>query len=241
MSLRLWSVTIDARDHGALGNWWAETLGWTVTASDDDDSLLEPPDHALPYLLTIHVDEPLRVKNRVHLDLASQSVDHQRQLVDSLVARGAQRLDVGQAGDEPWVVLADPEGHAFCVLEPRSAYLGRGPIASIVLDAADPLTLGAFYRDLLHLDMEVHHDRWVTLRGAGGTTPDIDLVQDDEPKQDKNRIHLDLAPEPGDDQQAEVARAIALGAQPVDIGQGEQTWVVLADPDGNEICILRPR
>ncbi len=53
----------------------------------------------------------------------------------------------------------------------------------------------------------------------------------------KNRLHLDLRPK---DQAAEVARLEALGAQRVDVGQGpDVTWVVLADPDGNEFCVLR--
>ena len=52
----------------------------------------------------------------------------------------------------------------------------------------------------------------------------------------KNRLHLDLRP---DDQEAEVARFEQLGARRVDIGQGDQTWVVLADPEGNEFCILQ--
>lgn len=54
----------------------------------------------------------------------------------------------------------------------------------------------------------------------------------------KNRLHFDLRP---DDQAAEVARVEALGARKVDIGQGNQTWIVMADPEGNEFCILRAR
>ena len=61
------------------------------------------------------------------------------------------------------------------------------------------------------------------------------------PKVGKNRLHLDIAPPPGGDQEAEVERLTALGATRVDIGQGEVTWVVLADPDGNEFCVLTPR
>jgi hypothetical protein len=57
-----------------------------------------------------------------------------------------------------------------------------------------------------------------------------------EPKSGKNRLHLDLRPR---DQAAEVARLEGLGARRIDIGQGDQTWVVLADPDGNEFCVLR--
>lgn len=57
----------------------------------------------------------------------------------------------------------------------------------------------------------------------------------------KNRLHLDLAPGPDDDQEAEVRRLEALGAVRVNVGQGDVTWVVLADPEGNEFCVLSPR
>ena len=57
-----------------------------------------------------------------------------------------------------------------------------------------------------------------------------------EPKVGENRLHLDLRPV---DQAAEVARLEQLGARRVDIGQGDVTWVVMADPDGNEFCVLR--
>jgi len=61
------------------------------------------------------------------------------------------------------------------------------------------------------------------------------------PKTRKNRLHLDIAPPAGADQQAEVERLTALGAARVDIGQGDVSWVVMADPDGNEFCVLTPR
>ena len=69
-----------------------------------------------------------------------------------------------------------------------------------------------------------------------GVSPDILFLKVPEEKQEKVRLHIDLRP---DDQDAEVARAEAMGATRVDIGQGEETWVVLADPQGNEFCILR--
>jgi hypothetical protein len=63
-----------------------------------------------------------------------------------------------------------------------------------------------------------------------------------ERKQVKNRLHIDLAPRAHDDQAAEVARLEAMGATRVDVGQpGDSTWVVLADPEGNEFCVLSPR
>jgi hypothetical protein len=71
-----------------------------------------------------------------------------------------------------------------------------------------------------------------------GVAPDLLFLRVPEAKSVKNRVHLDLRP---DDQAAEVARLEALGASRVDIGQGEVSWVVMADPDGNEFCVLAPR
>jgi hypothetical protein len=72
--------------------------------------------------------------------------------------------------------------------------------------------------------------------------PGLVFVPVPEGKTVKNRLHLDLAPRADDDQSAEVERLLALGASRVDVGQGESTsWVVLADPEGNEFCVLSPR
>ena len=61
------------------------------------------------------------------------------------------------------------------------------------------------------------------------------------PKLGKNRLHLDIAPPADGDQEAEVERLISLGAKRIDIGQGDVPWEVMADPDGNEFCVLTPR
>jgi hypothetical protein len=71
--------------------------------------------------------------------------------------------------------------------------------------------------------------------------PGLVFVPVPEGKSVKNRLHIDLAPAPDDDQAAEVARLVGLGAKRVDVGQGERSWVVLADPEGNEFCVLTSR
>lgn len=72
--------------------------------------------------------------------------------------------------------------------------------------------------------------------------PGLCFVPVPEGKTVKNRLHLDLASRAGDDQEAEVQRLVDLGATRVDVGQGDEvTWVVLADPEGNEFCVLSPR
>ncbi|GMA33284.1 VOC family protein [Litorihabitans aurantiacus] len=72
--------------------------------------------------------------------------------------------------------------------------------------------------------------------------PGLVFVLVDHEKETKNRLHMDLAPHTSDDRDAEIARLVDLGASRVDVGQGpEVTWTVLADPDGNEFCVLSSR
>ncbi|MGV9630510.1 VOC family protein [Streptomyces sp. NPDC003487] len=117
MTLEWEQVIVDAADPGALGRWWAEALGWTVVTDDPDEFEIRPAPDRLPGLLFVPVPEAKTVKNRLHLDF--RPVD-QRAEVERLLALGARRADVGQ-GEQPWVVLADPEGNEFCVLGERPA------------------------------------------------------------------------------------------------------------------------
>jgi catechol 2,3-dioxygenase-like lactoylglutathione lyase family enzyme len=104
-------------DPVALGQWWCEALGWVVVDDDPPVFEVQPQDGRLPALLFLAVDEPKRSKNRLHLDFRP---DDQAAEVERLLALGAVRVDIGQ-GDVPWVVLADPEGNEFCVLNERLA------------------------------------------------------------------------------------------------------------------------
>jgi hypothetical protein len=207
--------------------------------------VVEPPGNSQSYDVPALVfgggDDAKTTKNRVHLDLASDSLDHQAELVARLVATGAAHVDVGQS-DVPWIVLADPDGNEFCVLEPRERHIGRGPIASIVVDAADPHAVARFWVAASGWPIFAEHEGGVTLHNPRGLLPDLDFVPVDDPKSTKNRVHLDVAPYDGEDHAAEVARLVALGAAHVDVGQGpDVTWVVLGDPEHNEFCVLRPQ
>jgi catechol 2,3-dioxygenase-like lactoylglutathione lyase family enzyme len=105
----------------------------------------------------------------------------------------------------------------------------------ICIDAADIEALAAWWSDVLGWHREPADDGDVVLRAPAGAGPDWLFLAVPDDKVVKNRIHFDFTPE---DQQAEVDRLIALGARHVDIGQGDESWVVLADPEGNEFCIL---
>jgi predicted enzyme related to lactoylglutathione lyase len=110
------SLVVDAADPRALARFWSEVLAWPITAEDDEEVEVAPPDgHAATPLLFVLVPDDKGAKNRLHLDLRP---DDQAAEVERIVALGARRVDVGQ-GDVSWVVLADPEGNEFCVLSGR--------------------------------------------------------------------------------------------------------------------------
>jgi predicted enzyme related to lactoylglutathione lyase len=121
VSVRFYSIVVDAADPRSLGRWWAEALNWQVTHDDGDEvdvAVGEGPDgkEIEPILTFVPVPERKAGKNRLHIDLAPDDRDAE---VDRLLALGATRADIGQGDDVSWVVLADPEGNEFCVLSAR--------------------------------------------------------------------------------------------------------------------------
>ena len=121
--IRIQCVVIDCAEPHELARFWAAALGWRVTFSSDAECALEPPEGSpetdvSPDLVFLRVPDEKVVKNRLHLDLLPDAQDTQ---VERLLALGATRAEIGQTGEEPWVVLADPEGNEFCVLAPRPA------------------------------------------------------------------------------------------------------------------------
>jgi catechol 2,3-dioxygenase-like lactoylglutathione lyase family enzyme len=119
----------------------------------------------------------------------------------------------------------------------------------LIIDAHDPARLAGFWCEVLGYRVTDQDADLVEIadwspedevRRSGPPRPALVFVRVPEDKTVKNRLHIDVNPVDRD-QDAEVERLLALGARHVDIGQGEQTWVVLADPEGNEFCVLRTR
>ncbi len=120
MDLRIQCLCIDTTDPARLASFWQSALGWRRTYERADEVVLEPPsgtrdDGVVPDLVFNRVPESKAGKNRLHLDLRPQD---QAAEVARLEGLGARRVDVGQGADVTWVVMADPEGNEFCVLEP---------------------------------------------------------------------------------------------------------------------------
>src|SRR5579875_307869 len=118
MALGIQCMCFDTTDPSGLAAFWQAALGWRRTHEDDGEVVLEPPagspqDGAAPDLLFLRVPEKTVGKNRLHLDLRPED---QAMEVARLESLGARRVDVGQAADVSWVVMADPDGNEFCVL-----------------------------------------------------------------------------------------------------------------------------
>lgn len=107
----------------------------------------------------------------------------------------------------------------------------------ITVDASDPAALGRWWCEALGwVVVDDEHPDVFEIRRTADEIPGILFLRTGASKADKNRLHLDLRP---DDQDREVERLLSMGATQIDIGQGDASWVVLADPEGNEFCVLR--
>jgi hypothetical protein len=109
----------------------------------------------------------------------------------------------------------------------------------LVIDCADPERVAAFWAAALGytvLDREA--DGTIEIGLPSGAPPTLLFQRVPESKTVKNRLHIDVRAV-GTDQATELQRLLGLGARQIDIGQGDVTWVVLADPEGNEFCLLR--
>ncbi|OLF16858.1 VOC family protein [Actinophytocola xanthii] len=116
-------------------------------------------------------------------------------------------------------------------------------LVNMVVDAADPDALAGFWSELLGWRTEgsLPGEVDVIAPEDDGWRMDLVFVPVEEPKAVKNRVHLDLASASPDQQMAILDRALALGARRADVGQRNVPWFVLADPEGNEFCVLEPR
>lgn len=234
------NLVFDATAPQVLGRFYQGLLG-TSTLTDTPEafesrlSVAGGPDLDLCFQ---RVATPPPPGGRLHLDLAGGP--RQAEVVERALSLGARHLDIGQRG-VPWVVLADPEGNPFCVMESRPAYQRSGAIAAIPVDSRDPA------RDL---DFWTELSGWVpddagvptAMRHRSGHGPLIEFLPEPRGKDpDKNRMHLDLRLEPGDDPDAVVARLRDLGGHEMFPDWGDLPWRVFADPSGNEFCLLPAR
>ena len=208
-----------ARSGSTLGRFWAAVTGCSYAEPDSPD---DPGDVVGPVegmgIAICSVPEEKTVKNRVHLDVHTDSVD-------SLLALGA-RPAPGYGGD-PWTVLLDPEGGEFC------AFVREGELPAyrgyeLVLDSQDAEAQARWWAEIFGVEPDNEGEAYWSIGNVPGM-PFESLVFDPvpEPKRVKNRVHWDVY---GDVGEFTARGATVLAELP--------RWTVLADPEGNEFCVF---
>ena len=222
MPARLVALCIDANDPRLLARFWAEALRWDVGDDRGDEVALVPTDGTSFTIVFRRAAEPNRIaQHRVHLDLTTSSLDDQRGSVERLLALGARHLDVGQGPDADHVVLADPEGYAFCLIEPWNRFLSTcGRLGALSCDGSR--SVGSFWSAALGWPLVWDEGEETAIRAPDGTGPFVTWGgPPDNPRTDRLRLVVE----------GDVDELVALGATPA--GDG-----VLRDPDGNALRVL---
>ncbi len=230
MPSRLLAVTFDAHDPERLASFWSELL--TRPVVDHRGGLLLPGDET-QLGLRFSVSREAKVdRNRIHLHLTSESAAHQQRTVTTALGLGAGPLDVGQLPEEEHVVLADPEGNEFCVIEPGNAFLaGCGFLGELAGEGTRDA--GLFWSQALGWPLVWDQDEETAVQSPRGGTKVAWGGPPVAPLTRGRRQRYDLAAE--GDLAREVDRLISLGA--TRIRADADGAVLLADPDDTEFCM----
>ncbi|WP_328473560.1 VOC family protein [Actinoplanes sp. NBC_00393] len=226
--MRLRAVTFEASDPVRAAQFWAALL--RREAIEDADGVLLPGTGTQLGLRFVAGRAGRLGKNRMHLHLTSADLDEQRRTVAMALESGGRHLDVGQLPEEEHVVLADPAGYEFCVIEPGNAYLaGCGPLGELACDGTREV--GLFWSKVLGWPLVWEHGAETAIQSPGGGTKIAWSGSPAAPKTEPNRQRFDLLVAADGEQSA----LVSLGATRLEIDKNGA--VLLADPDGNEFSV----
>jgi catechol 2,3-dioxygenase-like lactoylglutathione lyase family enzyme len=231
MGSRLLAVTFEAPRPADPARFWAGLLGRPV--AEDAGGVLLPGEGAQLGVRFVPGRAGELGANRMHLHLTSADLDDRLRTVATALGLGARRLDVGQRPEDGHVVLADPAGYEFCVIEPGNAYLaGCGRLGELACEGTRQV--GLFWSAVLGWPLVWDQDEETAVQSPRGGTKVAWGGPPETSKTGPDRQRFDLVPVDAD-QQAEVDRLISLGATRV--ATDVDGAVVLADPDGNEFRV----
>ncbi|HEY0167073.1 MAG TPA: VOC family protein [Jatrophihabitans sp.] len=218
---RFKDLCLDAVDAEDAARFWSTALGLRVHRGEWGVRLVGPSEAHTVWVNT--VPEPKTVKNRVHLDVHTRSLDE-------LTAAGALVVEPEGAG-RAWTVMSDPDGQEFCAFIGDEAPEYR--LYELVIDCAEPEPLARWWASVLGGELQSGHGGWWLSKAPGVPFEYLVFVPVPEAKTVKNRVHWDV--EASDPQLLVDAGATLLRPRGGDIG-----WHVLADPAGNEFCVFQP-
>jgi hypothetical protein len=237
---RLVAIVFDAAAPDVLARFWARALRWNVRPAGGGAIDLVPTD-ATSFNLRFQPATSEKVgQNRIHFDVTTSSLDDQNDTVAELVVSGATHIDIGQTPDEPHVVLADPEGNEFCVIEPSNRFLAGCPRLGAV-NCDGTRSLGCFFSEALGWPLVWDQDEETAIQAPERTGPKITWSGPPlMPKSGKERLHFHIAPTARTSTPDVLDRLVALGATRLDTGDACPGAIGLNDVDGNRFCLVEP-
>ena len=240
MSVDLVALCFGAHDPLRLARFWAGLLNWEPADDPHEGAALLPGDDTGFRIRFLPDQEEKTRQNQMHLDLTSTSLRDQERTVARALGLGGRHLDIGQGPDARHVVMADPEGNEFCVIEPDNAFLADcGFVGALACDGSPQV--GYFWSRALGWPLVWDQDQETAIRSPHGGPKITWGGPPVPPKTGKNRLRFDLAPSAGGDLQAEADRLISLGAARLGSSPGGSSQVLaMTDPDGNEFCLWQP-
>jgi hypothetical protein len=222
---RFKDLCMDAGDALRIARFWAAALDAPLVDLGDGSARVDPaPERTGADAVWVDpVPEPRTVKTRVHLDLRADP-DRLRRLGATVVRR---------PDDDPWWVLADPDGNEFCAFPPKAG--DRLGVFELVVDARDPVAQATWWAAVTGGTAHTTEHAWAWVEGAAGFPWKYWVFNPvPEEKVVKNRIHWDVdLPGPGPE------ALVEAGARILRKPDGEIRWWVMADPEGNEFCAFR--
>ncbi len=205
MTCHLVALCFDANDPFPLARFWAGVLGWEMADDPQAGIALLPSDDTGFRLRFLPTQEPKVGQNQMHFDLTSTSLHDQLETVARSLGLGGRHIDIGQSPDDAHVVLADPEGNEYCVIEPDNKFLADcGFIGALASEGSQEV--GYFWSEALGWPLVWDQDQETAIRSPRGGPKITWGGPPLTPKTGKYRLHFDLAPRVDGDQQAEVDR-----------------------------------
>lgn len=246
MTSDLEALVFAAADPSGLASFWSGVLRRPLDGTGTAVEPVTPTEFPIRFMPTT---APKDVPNQMHFDLTSASLEEQQDTVARALELGGRHLDIGQGPDEGHVVLADPEGNEFCVIEPGNNFLeGCGTVGALASDGTQ--AVGYFWSAALGWPLVWDQDEETAIQSPEGGSKISWGGPPVRPKTSRNRLHLHLVPSDGGAADVEVDRLVALGAtradeddaspageDPAAVACRADGWTTLLDPDGNEVCV----
>ena len=226
--------------------WLLEFDRWTSVRGIEGELHLVPDEEdegTLELVFSSAANRQKVGKNRIHLDLNTFG-DYQRQRaagIECAEYTGIRPVDVGQGELVPWTVFADPEGNEFCLLKSRDRYKRSGRLAAVVVDCADPGRLATFWSAATGWRIVDDEPGFAALRRPDlDEGPFIEFLRVEDRNPEPSPVSLCFESYWTHQHDADVARFVELGARIARRHEGEVSYTVVADPEGNEFRVFIP-